>query len=80
MKTTLTHKEANEKIDSFFKRENFELNELRKIKKLGMAFNICLGEKRKLFCKKCLSKLNGRTRVSKVYKTIVCESCGFLIG
>ena len=69
--------EAKEKIDSFFKKKSFTAEEVRKIKRLAMKFNIKLGEKRKKFCKKCLNKLKGKTRITKSYKTTECEVCGY---
>jgi len=77
MKTSLTKKEALEKIEEFFKRKEFDAKEARKVKRLAMKFNIKLGEKRKKFCKRCLSKLGGKTRVSRVYKSIKCANCKY---
>jgi RNase P subunit RPR2 len=76
MKRKLSKTEAKEKIDKFFQREDFSAEEVKKIKRLAMKFNLKLGEKRKLFCKKCLSRLRGKLRVSKTHKTIECGSCG----
>jgi len=76
MKMKINRKEAQEKIDEFFRRREFSSEEIRKIKKLAMKFRIRLRENRKKFCKKCLSQLKGKTRVGKIYKSIVCEKCG----
>ena len=76
MKTDISKSEAREKIDAFFAREEFSAEEARKIKRLAMKFKIRLGDYKKLFCKKCLSKLEGRTRFSGEYKTVVCKKCG----
>ena len=78
MKTKITKQEAKKKIEEFFERENFTAEEVKKIKRLAMKFNIKLGNKKKKFCRKCLSKLKGKTRVTKIYKTIECEKCGQL--
>ena len=78
MKTKLSKTEAREKINDFFKRKKFTAKEIKKIKRLAMKFNIKLGERRRLFCKRCLSKLKGKIRVSRCYKTVECESCGFV--
>ena len=77
MKTKLSRKEAKEKIEEFFGRENFAPEEALKIKKLAMKFNIKLKEKRKKFCKKCFSKIRGKIRVTKNYKNVVCGKCEF---
>lgn len=78
MKVKLNRKEAQEKIEEFFKREDFKPEEVKKIKRLAMKFSINLGQKRKKFCKKCLSKLNGKTRVDKIHKSIKCSACGYV--
>ena len=78
MKKTISRQEAREKIEEFFKKKNFEAREVKKIKRLAMKHRISLKEKRKLFCKKCLSKLKGKTRINKTHKSIRCEKCGFL--
>jgi len=77
MKPKLSKKEAQEKINEFFKRKDFTAEEVRKIKRLAMKFNIKLGMRRKKFCKKCFSQLRGKARVTKFYKTIECEKCGY---
>lgn len=77
MKTKLSKTEAKDKINSFFKKSNFTAEEVKKIKRLAMKFNITLKEQRKKFCKSCLSKLRGKTRITKTYKTIECSSCNY---
>lgn len=78
MKQKISKKEAKEKIDEFFKRNDFSPDDVRKIKRIAMKHNIKLGEYRKRFCKKCLSKLEGRTRITKNYKSVECEVCRHL--
>ena len=78
MKTKLTRKEAEARIDEFFSREKFSAEDARKIKRLAMKFNIKLGEYRKKFCKECLMKLRGENRINKNYKTVKCENCNYL--
>jgi RNase P subunit RPR2 len=78
MKADISKSEAKEKIDSFFKKEEFSAEEVKKIKRLAMKFKIRLGEYRKKFCKKCLFRLKGKTRISDENKSIVCENCGFV--
>lgn len=77
MKKELSRNEAIEKINLFFKQKDFKPEEMRKIKRLAMKHRIRLKEERKVFCKKCLAKLKGKTRISKKYRAIVCEKCGF---
>jgi len=55
MKVNLSRTQAKEKIDSFFEKENFTAEEVKKIKRLAMKFKIRLGDNKKLFCKNCLS-------------------------
>jgi RNase P subunit RPR2 len=76
VKTNLNRTQAQEKINEFFNKENFSDAEVKKVKKLAMNFNIKLGENRKNFCKKCLSKLEGEISIKGSYKNVVCESCG----
>ena len=78
MKKKVTKKEAEEKINEFFKKENFEAKDVRKIKRLAMSFNIKLGKHRKKFCGNCFFLLKGKTRVTKTHKSVVCENCGFI--
>ena len=78
MKNKLTKKEVHKKIDDFFSQKN-KLNPkyTKKIKRLAMKYNIKLGKYRKKFCKNCFSDLrNGKTRVTKMYKTVECRGCG----
>jgi len=77
MKTKLSKQEAQQKIEEFFKKAAFTKEEVRKIRRLVMKFNIKLKEHRKKFCKSCLSQLKGKTRITKTHKTIECEKCGF---
>jgi RNase P subunit RPR2 len=76
MKIALSKTQAKERIDSFFKREKFTAEEIKKIKRLAMNFKIRLKDHRKLFCRKCLSMLNGNTRIHGKYKTVKCNVCG----
>ena len=68
--------EAQEAIACFFRKSNFNSEELRKIRSLAMKHKIRLGAYRKLYCKHCLSMLKGETRTSKEFKTIKCNVCG----
>jgi len=77
MKKTMTKKGALEKIKIFFQKNKFSPPDIRKIKRLAMKFNIKLGVYRNLYCKKCLSKLKGKIRVNKSYKSVECGNCGY---
>jgi len=77
MKTELSKKEAQEKIDELFKRKSFSQDEVKKIKRLAMHYKIKLGSYRKRFCRKCLSQLKGKTRITKTHKIIECEKCKY---
>ncbi len=75
MKKTLSRLEAEEEIRFFFNKNSFSSDDVKKIKRLAMKYKIKLKKYRKLFCKKCLSQLRGKTRTAKNYKTIGCEKC-----
>ena len=77
MKKTVSKNESEKKIDEFFQREDFSGEEVKKMKRFAMKFNIKLGRYKKLFCKKCLSKLEGKIKVGKKQKTVACKNCGF---
>jgi RNase P subunit RPR2 len=77
MKNRESKTEIRKKIDYFFGKRNFKPEDLKKIKRLAMKYKIRLGEHRKKFCKKCLAKLKGKTRVGRVFKTVECENCGY---
>lgn len=78
MKKEMSRGEAQKKIEEFFKRANFSGEEMRKIKRLAMKYRIRLALFRRKFCKKCLSKLKGKVRVGNVFRTVLCENCGYL--
>ncbi len=77
MKTLVSKKEAKQKIDEFFSRDDFNAKDVKKIKRLAMKFKIKLGVQRKKFCKKCFCYLRGKIRVNKNYRIIECSNCGF---
>ena len=77
MKTSLTRKEAEKKINGFFSDiDGRAAKEVRKMKRLAMHYKIKLGDKRKLFCKYCYNVLRGRIRIKNKLKSVVCSSCG----
>jgi len=69
--------ETQKKIEEFFQRSEWNADEMRKIKNLAMRHRIKLLAHKKKFCRKCLLPLKGKTRVSKLYKVILCEKCGY---
>ncbi|MBI2448828.1 hypothetical protein HYV49_00870 [Candidatus Pacearchaeota archaeon] len=71
-------KEAEHKIEEFFADIKGKTpKEVRKIKKLAMSYNIKLKEKRKAFCKKCLTPfIIPKIRIKKGMKIIICDKCG----
>ncbi len=78
MKIKLSKTEAQKQIQEFFSNiKNKTPREIKKIKKLAMSYNIKLGEKKKLFCKKCYEPYkNSKIRIKKKIKSIVCKECG----
>jgi RNase P subunit RPR2 len=72
--------QAKEKIDQFFSNINSKTpKDVKKIKKIAMSHNLKLKEKKKLFCKKCLTTyLNPKTRIKKNVKTMVCGNCNYV--
>lgn len=79
MNIKISKKEAEEKINEFFKDiKGKSPKEIKKIKRLAMNKSIKLGEKRRLFCKKCLVPYSGKEkiRVKDKTKIVTCEECG----
>ena len=76
----LSKTEAKKQIDFFFSGIKGKTpKQVKKIKNLAMSHNINLGEKRKLFCKKCCSPyVNPKIRIRKKTKSITCENCGYV--
>lgn len=67
---------AHERIRDFFRQNELNAKDVKKIKRLAMQHNIKLGEYRKRFCKKCYSDLkSGKTRITKIYKVVECPAC-----
>lgn len=77
MKTKLNKTQAKERIERFFSKGNFSPDELKKIRRVAMKFNIKLGGKRKLFCKKCFNPISGKLSITKTHKTVECKFCKF---
>lgn len=81
MKKTLNKKEVEEKIKEFFEKiGEMAAEDVKKIKKLGMSFNIRLGELRKNFCKNCyvpcIPGVTCEVRIKKGLKSVKCKLCG----
>lgn len=70
----MNKKEAEEKIENFFK-EKHDADKVKKVKKLAMSHQIKLGEKRKLFCKKCFSMNLWVLGVKNKKKRVKCIDC-----
>lgn len=74
----ISKSEALKRINDFFSRGEFGADEMKKIKKLAMKFNIRLGKMRERFCKKCYSDLRGsKIRVGKKIRIVTCQRCGY---
>ncbi len=72
--------EAKKEIKEFFLDiKNKTSREIKKIKRLAMKHNISLKEKRKLFCKKCLTLYkNPKIRIKNKIKSVTCRECGYV--
>lgn len=66
--------EVSGKIENFFKSKQ-DAEKVRKIKKLAMSHQIKLGDKRKLFCKKCYSMNLKVLGIKKGIKRVICKDC-----
>jgi RNase P subunit RPR2 len=81
MKNKISKTETQNKIEKFFSEiKNKSPKEIKKIKRLAMNKKISLKEKRKLFCKKCLTAYSGKEkiRIKNNSKIIECKNCGEL--
>jgi RNase P subunit RPR2 len=70
--------DTKEKIDRFFAHIKGKTPEdVKKIKRLAMKYKIRLGDKRKLFCKKCYNPFgNSSINFKNGFMNIVCDKCG----
>ena len=77
MKKKLSKIEVKEQIEDFFKNiKNKNPKEVKKIKRLAMAYNIKLGKKKKTFCKKCFKPyIEPSIRIKNGLIRITCENC-----
>ncbi len=76
----LSKTEAKDHIHKFFQDiKNKSPEEIKKIKILAMRHKIPLKEKRKKFCKKCLSSYKkSKARIRNKIKSIACDNCGYV--
>ena len=75
----ISKKQAEKRVDDFFLDiKNKNSKQLKKIKSLAMNKKISLKERRKLFCKKCLTPYSGneKIRIKKGRKSVECKNCG----
>ena len=80
MKKKLSKTDAKKKVNDFFLDvQNKSSKAIIKIKKLAMSYNIPLKEKRRLFCKKCLTPYTGKekVRIKNKMKKITCINCDY---
>jgi RNase P subunit RPR2 len=80
MTKKISKTEAKKQIEKFFLNvKNKNSKEVEKIKKLAMSFNLPLKEKRKIFCKKCLSPYKTqKMKIKNKIKSVTCENCGYV--
>ena len=80
MKKTISKTGAREQIEDFFENIKEKSSEdVKKIKKLAMNYNIPLKDKRKLFCGKCLTPHKDVSiRVKNRIIRIICGNCGHI--
>lgn len=78
MQKQISKTDAKKQIDVFFQNIKHKTSDdVKKIKKLAMSHKIKLGDKRKLFCKKCLHPLaNSGIKIGDGFITSTCEKCG----
>jgi RNase P subunit RPR2 len=73
----LSKTEARKKVEEFFEKiKDRSPEEIKKIKKLAMSYNIKLKEKRKLFCKECFSSELKTIGIKNKTKKVRCGRCG----
>jgi RNase P subunit RPR2 len=79
MKKKKSKSEVKNQIEFFFDNlKGKSSKEVKKIKKLAMAYQIPLKEKRKLFCKKCLHPYQmPSVRIKNDKMSITCDNCEY---
>ena len=80
MKKKISKTQIKKEIENFFTDiKNKSQKDIKKIKNLAKKINYPLREKRKLFCKKCLSVYqNPKIRIKNNKKIVICENCGYI--
>jgi len=80
MSKKISKVQAKEKINQFFSNINSQTSkDVKKIKKIAMGHNLKLKEKKKLFCKKCLTPyMEPKIRIKNNVKTLVCGNCNYV--
>ncbi|MDE1848547.1 MAG: hypothetical protein KGH55_00760 [Nanoarchaeota archaeon] len=77
----LSKKETEKKIEEFFSDIKIHTPlSIKKIRKTAMNYKVNLGEKRKLFCKKCFLPYGGKekVRINRGRKSVTCNNCGYI--
>ncbi len=77
MKKKLSKTEDKKTIEEFFQDLKEKTpEEVKKIKRLAMQHNIRLGNRKKLYCKKCYNPFKEPSiRIKNEMITITCENC-----
>ena len=80
MSKKISKVQAKESINQFFSNIKSKTpNDVKKIKKIAMSHNLKLKEKKKLFCKKCLTPyMSPKIRIKNNVKTLVCGNCNYV--
>ena len=75
----ISRKNSKTVIDNFFSDLSDKSPcEIKKITRLSMKEKIKIGDKRKLFCKKCFSPYRkSKIRIREGIKSIECGNCGY---
>ena len=75
----ISKKDSKTEIEDFFSDlSNRSSSEIKKVINLAGKERIKLGDKRKLFCKKCFSPYkNSKIRIKEGIKSVECEKCGY---
>lgn len=66
--------EAEGEIEEFFRGKHGK-EEVKKMRKLAMSYNIKLGKKRRLFCRKCFSMNLKVLGIKNMVKRVICTEC-----
>ena len=77
MKKPLSKSEAKKEIEEFFSNLKGKTpKDIKKIKRIAASYKIPLKDKRKSFCKKCLSVYEfPKTRIKRGKKIVECKNC-----